>query len=319
MVRTPLAVGTRLVPEAIVAGVGIALGLIGLLHSAWPARANLSSLISDLEGAGDRVAGVARGSSADMPTGTVRGGLRYEMGSYTAAVLAARGWDRWVPAADLAIVQQTLAQLCAQAFGSMFMLGCLPVALWAASAALGAALPPVAAMWGVLLCSVVGFSLPLLGLRSRARGRRDHLRRAVSAFLGMVVLAQAGGMGIDGALSTAASVSADWAFAWMKRTLDSARDLRVAPWDALGAMGADLGVTELAEISMHIALAGREGARVRESLAAKSASLRRHETARLEARANAVTERMFLPGVILMAGFLVFIGYPAFESVLKVT
>jgi tight adherence protein C len=44
--------------------------------------------------------------------------------------------------------------------------------------------------------------------------------------------------------------------------------------------------------------------------------LRRHEQADAESAANATTERLFLPGALLLLGFLVFIGYPAFQRVL---
>ena len=65
-----------------------------------------------------------------------------------------------------------------------------------------------------------------------------------------------------------------------------------------------------------MALAGTEGARVRASLAAKAASLRTHELAEAETADQAATERMSLPVVLLFAGFLLFLGYPAVEKVL---
>ena len=55
---------------------------------------------------------------------------------------------------------------------------------------------------------------------------------------------------------------------------------------------------------------------MRASLAAKGASLRAHELAEAETAAQAATERMSLPVVLLFAGFLAFVGYPAVEHVL---
>ena len=63
-------------------------------------------------------------------------------------------------------------------------------------------------------------------------------------------------------------------------------------------------------------LAGTEGAKVRASLAAKAASLRTHELAEAETADQAATERMSLPVVLLFAGFLLFLGFPAVEKVL---
>jgi hypothetical protein len=76
-----------------------------------------------------------------------------------------------------------------------------------------------------------------------------------------------------------------------------------------------LGVGELSEIAAAVSLAGSEGARIRSTLTAKAASIRRHELADAEAEANAVTERLFLPGVLLLVGFLLFIGYPAYARI----
>ena len=64
-----------------------------------------------------------------------------------------------------------------------------------------------------------------------------------------------------------------------------------------------------------VGLAGTEGARVRESLAAKAASLRSHELSQAEAEAQSASERMSLPVVLLFLGFLVFVGYPALDRI----
>ena len=58
------------------------------------------------------------------------------------------------------------------------------------------------------------------------------------------------------------------------------------------------------------------GRRSGRSLAAKAASLRTHELAEAETADQAATERMSLPIVMLFAGFLFFIGFPAVERVL---
>ena len=93
--------------------------------------------------------------------------------------------------------------------------------------------------------------------------------------------------------------------------LDLARDSGTTPWDALAALGRDLGVVELVELASAVSLAGTEGARIESTLAAKAGSIRRHELADAETDANTITDRLFLPGVLLLVGFLIFIGYPA--------
>jgi Flp pilus assembly protein TadB len=134
--------------------------------------------------------------------------------------------------------------------------------------------------------------------------------------LDLVVVALAGGGGVETALADAAGVGSGWAFALLRRALDHARLARQTPWAALGRLGQELGVGELSELAASVALAGTEGAKVRASLAAKAASLRTHELAEAETADQAATERMSLPVVLLFAGFLLFLGYPAVEKVL---
>jgi hypothetical protein len=55
---------------------------------------------------------------------------------------------------------------------------------------------------------------------------------------------------------------------------------------------------------------------VRDSLAVKASSLRDHALAEAEAEAQATTERMALPLVMLFLGFLILIGYPAVDIIL---
>ena len=76
-------------------------------------------------------------------------------------------------------------------------------------------------------------------------------------------------------------------------------------------------MTELVELSATVSLAGTEGARVRDSLAVKAASLRDHALAEAEAEAQSTTEKMALPVVLLFLGFLILIGYPAVDAVVN--
>ena len=86
--------------------------------------------------------------------------------------------------------------------------------------------------------------------------------------------------------------------------------------ERLGRLGHELGVPELVELSSTLQLAGTEGTRIRQSLSARAVALRRHEQAEAESAANATTERLFLPGSLLLVGFLLFVGYPAFSRIL---
>jgi Flp pilus assembly protein TadB len=191
-----------------------------------------------------------------------------------------------------------------------------PVALWLVLQVLGVGLPIGAAVVGVCIGPALGVAIPVSGLVRRGSERRRHVRVVLGSFVDLVVLSLAGGVGIDGALHSASRVTPDWAARRMARALGTARDAGATPWGALAELGEELDVPELVELSTTVQLAGTEGARIRQSLTARGASLRRHEQAEAESAANAMTERLFLPGALLLLGFLVFIGYPAIHRIL---
>ena len=127
-----------------------------------------------------------------------------------------------------------------------------------------------------------------LGLtRAEAAERRAEFRHALSSFLDLVVIVLAAGGGVQSALALAASGGGGWAFDRLGDALAASRLTRETPWAALGRLGTELGVVELEELAATMSLAGTEGARVRDSLIAKAASLRTHELARAEAEAQA--------------------------------
>ncbi|MET9225590.1 type II secretion system F family protein [Lentzea sp. NPDC003310] len=165
--------------------------------------------------------------------------------------------------------------------------------------------------------AVGGFLLPDANARREAKQRRSTFRHALSAYLNLIRVLLAGGAGVDGALNVAAAVGKGWAFEQLRRALMTARLTRSTPWAALRQLGTELGVQPLTELAASVSLAGTEGARVRASLAAKAGALRTRELALTEAEAQAATERMSVPVVVLCAGFLIFIGFPALLNVLE--
>ena len=128
----------------------------------------------------------------------------------------------------------------------------------------------------------------------------------------LVVITLAGGGGVQSALHDSAQVGQGWAYGQLQTALSSA-SRSGTPWTALGRLGEELGVDELGELAASLSLAGTEGARVRESLAAKAGSLRSHELASAESAAESASEKMAFPTVMLFVGFLVFLGYPAVD------
>lgn len=167
--------------------------------------------------------------------------------------------------------------------------------------------------WVTLALAAIAFFVPDLMLRAQAVRAREDFRHALSAYLDLAVISLAAGAGINAALTDAATAGTGTAFTRIRAALDHTRITRQPPWTALADLGTEIGVDELRELAATVTLAGHEGAKVRESLAVKAASLRSHRLTDAEAKANAATERM---SVLLFAAFLAFIGYPAITAVL---
>jgi len=171
-------------------------------------------------------------------------------------------------------------------------------------------------LWLSLALAPVGAIYPSLALSSKAETRRRSFRHAFSSFLDIVSISLAGGRGVETALVAGSEAGQGWAFAEIRRALFEARLLGETPWAGLARLGADLDVPELGELAASAALAGSEGARVRASLAAKARALRLRGLTEIEAAAQSASERMSLPIVALMVGFILFLTYPAVDQVL---
>jgi Flp pilus assembly protein TadB len=218
---------------------------------------------------------------------------------------------------DLRVVGRSIEAHLAIKVGASVYCALLVPGLAAVIALAGGAIPALITLWAAVLLGVAGFFLPDVLTRAEAAERRAEFRHALSSFLDLVVIVLAAGGGVQSALAMAAGGGGGWAFERLGDALAASRLTRETPWAVLGRLGAELGVIELEELAATMSLAGTEGARVRDSLVAKAASLRTHELARAEAEAGAATEHMSFPVALLALGFFVLIGYPAVAAVLS--
>lgn len=257
--------------------------------------------------------------AATMPPPAPEAGLAARVGAPVAEALRRLGVDLAAARRDLAVVGRSEEPHAgAKAGAAVFGAGLAP-AMAALMAAGGVVLPAVVVFWGAVAGGVGGFLLPDLVLRKEAAERRGELRQALSGFLDLTVIVLAGGGGVQTALDRASQAGGGWAWRRIRGALDAARATRTTPWAALASLGAELGVEELEALAASVALAGTEGARVRESLVAKAASMRAHELSAAEARASAATEAMSIPVALLALGFIAFLAFPAVMAVLLVS
>ena len=216
---------------------------------------------------------------------------------------------------DLAVTNLTAFAVATQRLMFAMAMAAVPMVALMTTAMLGSPLPSVPMLLWSIVGAAVGFQLPAIQLRQRAKVARDDFRTSLSAYLDLVSTMLAGGAGIETALVAAVRVGDGAAFDAIAVALDRAHSQRVSPWDALAAEGSRIGVDELPELAATIKLGGEQGARMTASLIAKANSMRSKQMSDIEARANSATERMGLPMVMLFLGFLVLLGYPAMHMI----
>ena len=303
----------------VVCAVTFGIGAVGCWCALRPAPASLGSL--EHARSGDREP--VREWGRTHPGRPGIGAVGQQLGS--AGVRVAGLVERRLLQADvragrfrsaLDVTGQSLEGLSSRALVGVVVGLIVPPVLWSVAAAGGVEVPVLVPIVLTLAAVPLGAILPVASVLAEARERRRHFRVVVGTFVDLVVLGLAGGVGIEGALQSAASVSSDWASVRIARSLLLARDRGESPWEALGRLGERCGVNELTELAATLGLAGTEGARIRQALSARAASFRRHEQAEAESAANSMTERLFFPGALLLIGFLLFVGYPAFSRIL---
>ncbi len=290
------------------AGVGV--GLWALAVWLFPPRPSLEEVLTRLDPAPSTPVATTT-VSADQDGWAVRAGRPF-VGPLHAAGLPADALRQ-----DLAVLGRSAeAHLAEKATAGLAGL-LFPSVVGVAFAAGGRPVPWAVPATVAVLLGVVGFLLPDLTVKAEAERNRVAFRHALSAYLSLIQVLLAGGAGVESALTDAAGIGQGWPFLALRRALRTARETRVSPWEALGQLGADLQIAELTELADAVALAGTEGARVRQSLDAKAAALRVRQAQDAEADANAATERMSIPGVLIAIGFILFVFYPALTQITR--
>jgi tight adherence protein C len=232
------------------------------------------------------------------------------------ALAAERGWQLGRQRADLALMGRTrgthLATKIAIGLG-MFLLAPF---VWTMMTVAGAPLPPAVPALAAVLFATFGFFLPDVALRSEAAARRRDFRRSVGVFLDLVAMNLAGGRGLPEALLAAASVGDHWSMVRIRQALANARLYGTTPWAALGGLGEEIDVEELKELSGALVLAADDGAKIRSSLSARAATLRRRELTQAEGEEGEKSQSMLVAQMLISTAFLLFLAYPAVSKLL---
>lgn len=228
-----------------------------------------------------------------------------------------RGWRLGRVREDLAIMNRTAGSyLAAKVVYGVGLLLLAPI-VWSVLRLAGIPLAPAVPALAALVFAAFGFFLPDLALRSEAEQRRTEFRRVVGIFLDLVAMNLAGGRGLPEALLTASTISEHWSLVRIRQALANARLFGTTPWAALGTLGADIGVEELRDLSAALILAADDGAKIRQSLSARAATLRRRELADVEGDAGESSQSMLVAQLVICMGFMIFLAYPAIAQLMN--
>lgn len=284
----------------LLAGAGLALGILLVLRSLAPARPDLATALARLD----------QPATAAIPR-------RRPTGEPLARALGLQHLVTPSISRDLRLLGRTPADHAVRCLTAGVEAALVAPALVAVLALGGVAVPLGIPAGLVAAFGGAGVLLPNLVVATEARARRHSFNHALSVFLDLVAVNLAAGRGVEGALDTAAGAGHGWAFSEIRQALYGAKVMGETPWAGLDRLGAELGVTDLRELAASVSLAGDNGAKVRTSLAARAQSLRIKGLAEVEAAAQSASERMSLPVILLLCGFVLFIGYPAIARVLE--
>ena len=287
---------------ALLAGATAAAGLLLLAAGLLPAGPpDLAAALARLD--------TTSASTAGHRTGRRLTGLARLVGGWLAGHRPQAG-PLAPPAADLRLLDLDRARFEAARAGLAAAGLAAPVVLWAAATVAGHRVPPaIPALAGPGL-AVLGWLAATAAVRGRAAQARAAFRAALSTYLDLVALERAGAGSPIEALEAAAQVGGGPAFAAISDRLTLAARTGGNPYTALAHLAGELGVAEVKDLA-DITAAAADGAAVYATLLAKARSLRNAVLADQQAAANAASERLVFPVVLIGTGFLLLLFYPA--------
>jgi len=299
----------------VLAGALVGLGLFLLIRALMPSRPDPMASIARIDALRQQSSSAYTSQQEQAPPKRLAR-LRDELGTSVNEFYIRQGWQIRSLRADLAILDRSVEQFLATklllaAFGVIF-----GPFVFAAFSIIGLHLAPTIPVWLALLFGAVFFLLPDLEVKSQAAEKRRDFRRVLGAYLDLVAMNLAGGRGLPEALMAAAEVSDGWALRRIRDALTDARVTGISQWNALSQLGDALDIDELKDLGAALALVAEDGAKVRESLSARAETMRHRELSEIEGAAGAKSQSMLVAQMLLCAGFMVFLLYPAMARVM---
>ncbi|QMU68873.1 type II secretion system F family protein [Streptacidiphilus sp. P02-A3a] len=171
--------------------------------------------------------------------------------------------------------------------------------------------PLLLSVGGALALAALLWFLPDWTLKGQAEEARTEYLHAISAYLELVAMERAADHGPAESLRRAATVGRSPVFRQFAAAMESAALDRQPPWVGLTALGERLGLTALTDLADIMQVSGTDGASIYTALRARAHNLRSELLSADQARATVESERMVIPGTVLVLLMTVLIAYPA--------
>jgi len=285
-------------------GLGITLLVVRLL----PAEPDLADALA-------RISSTRTGTAAASVAATSG---KERLGLWALRALPAGLWVR-TPTRELALLRIPLARFYGEklTFAGLGLL--IPPLLAFLFNLLGLGFPVAVPAIASIGMAGLMFFLPNYNALDDARKARLEFARALGAYIDLVALERNNGAGPRQAMEAAAAVGDSWVFRRLSEELSRSRWSGLPPWDALHTLSEELGLSELDDFADIMRLSGEEGASVYATLRARSAAMRTAMLNEEIAQANAVGERMTIPGSLLGVIFMALLVAPSLLRMFNAT
>jgi tight adherence protein C len=221
-------------------------------------------------------------------------------------------------AADLAVLNRSVRDYAVSRITLVAGLSALPLVLAALTTATGVvSWNPVVVLGFAFLGGFIGFNMTRVAIGGEAATRRRGFVAELAGYIDMVSLLLASGTGVDEALWRAARSGTSPGIVLIRDALASARVRSETPWWALEELANRTKVTELSELVAAAKLAGSNGARIKDSLAAKGKTLRDNHLSHELGQAERASEAMGIPLIAMMLAFMILVATPAVVQILR--
>ncbi|MGW6318993.1 hypothetical protein [Streptomyces sp. NPDC055099] len=292
-------------PGALACGAMVGGGLFVLVRELLPSRPDMDAVLDRLENTAPNLTHTPRTPSPGGRRHRQDGSVWERAGEQ---ILASHGHRLTVPRTDLELLNKSVAHhVGTKVVGSLLAL----LMVQAGGLLLGLAwAPPLLA--SLAFAAFIWFDADA-SVRRQAKAARLEVRYAIASFLERAQLERGANVGPEAAVQRTAEVGDHWILTRISAALKRAELAGIPQWEALGQLGEQLDIPELAAPAESFSLAGA-GASIQKTLATQGLLLRQRLLTDREAEANAASERLVVPGTVLFTVVLVMFAYPAFSA-----